>query len=84
MLDEPTSALDEQGVSTVRMELQRQRDDGAAILLSSHAPAFSRGLANRFWRIDHGRIQVDVNPESFPPASLESLEEEPDPAEEQD
>jgi ABC-2 type transport system ATP-binding protein len=58
MLDEPTSALDEEGVATVRLELQRLRAEGAAILLSSHAPTFSQGLTDRYWRIDHGRIQV--------------------------
>jgi ABC-2 type transport system ATP-binding protein len=63
MLDEPTSALDEDGVATVRQELLRRRNHGAAILLSSHDPAFSRGLADRFWRIDHGRIQVNDNRE---------------------
>jgi ABC-2 type transport system ATP-binding protein len=84
MLDEPTSALDEEGVATVRTELQRRREEGAAILLSSHDPAFSRGLANRFWRIDHGCILIDVNPESLPSAALEATDSEPDQAEEQD
>jgi ABC-type multidrug transport system ATPase subunit len=87
MLDEPTSALDEEGVAIVRHELQRRRDHGAAILLSSHAPAFSRGLADRYWRIDHGRIQVDANPEAPIPDADERIEGEhaqPADAEEQD
>jgi ABC-2 type transport system ATP-binding protein len=72
MLDEPTSALDEDGVATVRQELQRQRDSGAAILLSSHDPAFSRGLADRTWRIDHGHMHIDDHPEPLPLAASES------------
>jgi ABC-type multidrug transport system ATPase subunit len=87
MLDEPTSALDEEGVATVRQELQRLRGHRAAILLSSHAPAFSRGLADRFWRIDHGRILVDDHPDASMPATTERMvaeDPQPEDAEEAD
>lgn len=73
MLDEPTSALDEEGVATVRQELQFRRDRGAAILLSSHDPAFSHGLADRTWHIDHGQIHIDGHPEALAAAASESI-----------
>jgi ABC-2 type transport system ATP-binding protein len=73
MLDEPTSALDEEGVATVRQELLNRRGKGAAILLSSHDPAFSRGLADRTWRIDHGSIYVNDHPESLLAATSEAI-----------
>jgi ABC-2 type transport system ATP-binding protein len=76
MLDEPTSALDQEGVALMRMELQRLRAKGVAILLSSHDPTFSHDLADHFWHIDHGRIQVNNNPQTPLPAAARAVEDE--------
>lgn len=77
MLDEPTSALDQEGVALMRLELQRLRAKGVAILLSSHDPTFSHDLADHFWHIDHGRIQVNDNPPPLPTAAIAVEDENP-------
>ena len=86
MLDEPSSALDQEGLAVMRLELQRLRANGAAILLSSHDPAFSLKLADHFWHIDQGRIQVNDNPPapiSASPALAENESRQSDGHEEQ-
>lgn len=58
LLDEPTSALDTEGVELMIKELRRLRDQGAAILLSTHDPNLSDQLGDRTITIRHGIVEV--------------------------
>jgi len=58
LLDEPTSALDTEGVELMIKELRHLRDQGAAILLSTHDPNLSDQLGDRTITIRHGIVEV--------------------------
>jgi ABC-2 type transport system ATP-binding protein len=58
LLDEPTSALDVEGVELLIQELRRLRDQGAAILLSTHDPHLITQLGDRRLSICQGVIEV--------------------------
>lgn len=57
LLDEPTSALDPEGVILVKEKLRTLREEGAAILLSSHNLDLTEDLADRTWRMQAGQIE---------------------------
>ncbi len=59
LLDEPSSALDVDGVGLLINELRRLRDQGAAILLSSHNPDLITQLADRSLTIHDGVIETE-------------------------
>jgi ABC-2 type transport system ATP-binding protein len=55
LLDEPISALDPQSTLEVLGLLQRLRDQGVAVLLSSHQPEAVATIADRLLLLDQGR-----------------------------
>ncbi|HNT24371.1 MAG TPA: ABC transporter ATP-binding protein [Anaerolineales bacterium] len=54
LLDEPTSAMDAESSELLRQHLQALRQEGAAILLSTHDPDIKQGLADHVYRIEKG------------------------------
>lgn len=56
LLDEPTSALDMEGVELLTSELHRLREQGAAVLLSTHSANFGDTLADRRLLIRQGVV----------------------------
>ena len=59
LMDEPTSALDIEGVGLLIDELRHYREQGAAILLSTHDPNLIEQLGDRTLAIHHGVIEVE-------------------------
>ena len=59
LLDEPTSALDIEGVGLLINELRHLRDQGVAILLTTHDPNLINQLGDRRLTIHHGVIETD-------------------------
>lgn len=59
LMDEPTSALDVGGVGLLVDELRRYREQGAAILLSTHDPNLTDQLGDRILAIRHGVIEAE-------------------------
>jgi len=59
LLDEPTSALDLEGVELLKDELHSYREQGAAILLSTHDPDLIDQLGDRNLVIHTGVIEVE-------------------------
>ncbi len=55
LLDEPTAGLDPAQVTALRALLLQRRDDGAAILLSSHVTAEIEAVADDVTAINSGR-----------------------------
>ena len=58
LMDEPTSALDVESASLMREKLLTIRDDGCAILLSSHDLSMVEELNGQQWRMEHGQLEV--------------------------
>ena len=58
LLDEPTSALDEQSASNLVKKLLSLREEGCAILLSSHDLSLVDILNGRHLQMEQGRIEV--------------------------
>lgn len=59
LLDEPTSALDVEGIELLIQELRSVREQGAAILLSTHDPHLITQLGDRTLSIHQGVIEVN-------------------------
>ena len=59
LLDEPTSALDIEGVGLLINELRHLREQGAAVLLTTHDPNLINQLGDRRLTIQHGVIETD-------------------------
>jgi len=59
LLDEPTSALDVEGVGLLINELRNYREQGAAILLSTHDPNLIDQLGDRNLVIHNGVIEAE-------------------------
>jgi ABC-2 type transport system ATP-binding protein len=59
LLDEPTSALDIEGVGLLINELRNYREQGAAILLSTHDPNLIDQLGDRNLVIHNGVIEAE-------------------------
>lgn len=57
VMDEPTSALDPQAVEYLKGKLCDLRDQGAAILLTSHNLELIPELGARHWRMDKGILE---------------------------
>jgi ABC-2 type transport system ATP-binding protein len=66
LLDEPTSALDPESTELLRYKLLDLRDQGAAILLSSHDPEWSEALGAARWRMDQGVLLGEEDEEEIP------------------
>ena len=58
LLDEPTSALDFEGVGLLIDELRYYKEQGAAILLSTHDPNLIDQLGDRILKIQNGVIEA--------------------------
>ena len=56
LLDEPTSALDAEGAALLKARLLALREQGAAILLSSHDPQVAEELGARRWAMQQGHL----------------------------
>ena len=60
LLDEPTNGLDPEGIADLRQLLVRlTRDDGVAVMLSSHQLAELEGLCNRVGVLRDGEMVVE-------------------------
>ncbi len=59
LLDEPTSALDIEAVKILIDELRGLRNDGIAVLLTTHDPGLIDQLADRRLLIRNGEIQAE-------------------------
>ena len=62
MFDEPTSNLDPQSARLVRGVIQGLRDEGKAILLTTHNLVEADRLSDRIGIMDHGRIIATDTP----------------------
>ena len=56
LLDEPTSALDPESAALLAQKLRWLRQDGAAVLLSTHSPELAEQLADRSLHMAGGQI----------------------------
>ena len=59
ILDEPTNGLDPTGIRWLRNVLRGLRNDGAAVLVSSHLLSELQQTADRVVILDHGRVLVE-------------------------
>lgn len=62
LLDEPTAALDLGALHELHRILRERRDDGQAVVLTSHSPLDAE-LADRLVFVRRGRIVADAAPE---------------------
>ena len=58
ILDEPASALDPEGTNLLVNKLMDLRDQGAAILFSSHNQEFTSQLGDEVWRMQQGHLEI--------------------------
>jgi ABC-2 type transport system ATP-binding protein len=65
VLDEPTSGLDPSGVVAVHALLRALREDGTAVLLSSHDLAAVAELSDRVTVLARGRVRFDGTSEQL-------------------
>ncbi|MFD6859240.1 ABC transporter ATP-binding protein [Rhodococcus sp. NPDC060090] len=65
ILDEPTNALDPAGVILVRTQLQRCRERGAAVMVSSHHLDEVARVADRITVVNAGRIVGSLDPDGI-------------------
>jgi len=59
LLDEPGNGLDPEGIADLRALLQRTRDEGVAVLLSSHQLPELEGLCNKIGVLREGAMVVE-------------------------
>jgi ABC-2 type transport system ATP-binding protein len=58
LLDEPTSALDAESSALFLRRLSALRDQGCAVLLSTHDPDLKAGLADRVYFLKNGQLNA--------------------------
>ncbi len=58
LLDEPTSALDPQSSDMLLTKLISLRENGWAILFTSHDLSMADTLSGRRWRMDRGKLEI--------------------------
>jgi ABC-2 type transport system ATP-binding protein len=58
LMDEPTSALDPQSAGILLERLITLRDNGCAILLTSHDLTLAETLGGKRWRMDRGQLET--------------------------
>ena len=58
LMDEPASALDPDGVQELKAHLLELRDQGAAILISSHNLQLAEDLQARRWTMRQGQLEA--------------------------
>lgn len=59
LMDEPTSALDPESAGTLMEKLLTLRDNGAAILITSHDLSLEETLHGKKWRMDRGQLETE-------------------------
>lgn len=59
LMDEPTSALDSEGVDLLMTKMIDLRDNGKAILITSHDSRLAQGVNGKTWHLERGGIQVE-------------------------
>jgi ABC-2 type transport system ATP-binding protein len=64
-LDEPTTGLDPEARASLWEEIQRLKDDGLSILLTTHYLEEADRLAGRLAIVDGGRIVIEGTPETL-------------------
>lgn len=62
LLDEPANALDEQSVRNLRIILQKEKERGALIVLSSHDAEELSILSDEIFVIENGHIEKTYRP----------------------
>lgn len=65
LLDEPTSGLDIMATRAMRKAIQRLRDDGKCVLLSTHIMQEVSALCDRVVVIAEGRVVADGTPQEL-------------------
>lgn len=65
VLDEPTVGVDAQSRASLLATLARLRDEGTAVLYTSHYMDEVQRLCDRVGVIDHGRLQAEGNPDEL-------------------
>jgi ABC-2 type transport system ATP-binding protein len=58
ILDEPASALDPEGTALLVHKLTELRQQGAAVLLTSHNQELSSQLGDEVWRMEQGHLET--------------------------
>jgi ABC-2 type transport system ATP-binding protein len=61
-LDEPTAGVDPAGRLVIREVIRGLRDDGVAVLLTTHELEEAARLADRVVIVDHGRVAAEGTP----------------------
>ena len=56
LLDEPSSALDPDSTALLAQKLSELSGDGAAVLLTTHDPAFSQHIGAKTWNMRDGQL----------------------------
>ena len=62
LLDEPTAGVDPAGRQVVRAVIRELRDEGVAVLLTTHELEEAERLADRVVIVDHGRVVAEGTP----------------------
>lgn len=65
IMDEPTSALDPRSGRLIRMLVNRYRDSGRIVLLSTHILEIAETLCNRVIILQNGKIIEDGSPDKL-------------------
>jgi ABC-2 type transport system ATP-binding protein len=73
ILDEPTAGMDVEARASTRELLASLRDDGVAMLLTSHDLADVERLADRIAIIDRGRLVAEGSPDALTAAASPTL-----------
>ena len=61
LLDEPSTGLDTHGVARLAEAIEGERERGAIVALVSHDAAFADRLADRFLRLERGRVVKEAS-----------------------
>ncbi|HZZ99483.1 MAG TPA: ABC transporter ATP-binding protein [Candidatus Paceibacterota bacterium] len=74
LLDEPTTGLDPQSRRQLWERIERMRDSGRSILLTTHSMEEARAICDRVAIIDHGQLITIGNPLAL----IEQYKDDPD------